>query len=247
MRTFRTIWKWLVPGWLQKGQGEIVQYTQGVLNDAFAERCRQTTWLGLPSLTPADSLPMVGRDRGLPRGLFEPVATYRARLAGWRFPRGHRVRGTALALLEQVNVALRGTEWVSIDQRGTRYDFGGGATRGVTWNWDGATLLPNWARFWLVVKSTGAPWPSFADGAWGPTVGGDPDIALAGSGIHPGELEAVRRLVRTPLSWSPAGRHPVYLTIYFDGDPFPVPDGAWDVWENRNPLYRYVPLSESEN
>lgn len=250
MRKFRTVWKFLTPGWLQEGQGGLLLYTIGYMKDVFYERMRQTAWLSLPSLAAADSLAFIGSDRALPRGLFEPAETYRARLAAWRFPKGHRVRGTAGALLEQMSIALRSTEQTTVDQRGTEYrrDADGAVTvtRAVAWNWDGATLLPNWGRYWLVVKSTGEPWPSFTDGAWGDTVLAPEDVALAGDGIHPGEVDAVRRVTSNArLGWTPAGRRAIYLVIYFDGDPYPAPDGTWDEWPNRDPAYRYIPLHSS--
>jgi hypothetical protein len=249
MRRFRSVWKWLVPGWLQRGEGELIQYTLGLVHDAFAERCRQTAWLMLPSLAPDDALDMIGRDRGLKRGLFEPEANYRERLKQWRYPRGHRVRGSALALLDQVSVAIRGTEWSTIDARGTRYDAGESAatSKGGAWDWDGEYVFPNWGRYWVVVKSTGASWPSWDDGAWGDTWDADSSVSWAGDGVHPGEVAAVRELTRVGrLSWTPAGRRPVYLIIYFDGDPFPVPGGNWDSWENRDDAYAYEPLHDSE-
>jgi hypothetical protein len=248
-RKFRNIWSWLVPGWLQSGQGELVLYVQGLLKDAFAERSHQTARLHALSICPSDALDMHGRSRALPRGFSEDEASYRARLIRWRWPRGHRVRGNAQSLLEQISVVFGGAvEAQTIDARGTRFTYGSDTVeRGVTWDWDGESLTPNWARFWVVLTVPGAaPWPALEDGGWGPTVGGNPDIALAGSGIHPGQLEAVRRLVRVGrLSWTPAGRRPVYLTLYFDGDPYPTPDGTWDSWANRDPVYRYTPLHES--
>jgi hypothetical protein len=245
VRRFRTIWKWLLPGWAQRGEGALVQYTQGLVSDAFAERCRQTVWTTLPSLTPSDALPLMANDRGLLRGLFEPEASFRGRLAAWRYPRGHRVRGSALALLEQVSVALRGSEWTTIDARGTRVDAStGDVTRSFAWDWDGEALLPNWGRYWVVALS-GEPQAAIGEGAWGGTVG-NPDACVGVTRIHPGEIDAVRRLTRPfGRSWSPAGRRAVYLTIRFDGDPFPTPDGTWDDWENRDTAYRYVPLHSS--
>ncbi len=259
-RTFRTVWKWLVPGWLgasstaspddpsTRDEGELVQYTLGLFHDAAAERARQVAFLGLPTYCVADALTLHGRDRSILRGLFEPEASYRARLVAWRHPRGHKVRGNALALLEQVAAALRGTVYQTIDARGTRYTFGSldAAERDVTWNWDGAengSIGGQWGRYWIVVKSSGARWPSFADGAWGPTVR-TPGVVVGGSGIHPGEVSAVRKLASNGrLGWTPAGRRAIYLTIYFDGDPYPVPDGTWDSWANRDLTYRYVPLN----
>lgn len=246
MRRFRTVWKWLVPGWLQSGDGEKVLWLIGVVHDAFAERCRQTAWLTLPSLAPDDALELIGRDRGLPRGLFEPEAQYRERLKGWRYPLGHRVRGSAWALLAQVAVALRGTQHVTIDARGTRVEHGGAMTLGNAWDWDGEYVFPNWGRYWVIVKSTGSPWPTFDDGAWGDVIDAPEDVCLAGEGIHPGEIAAVRQLTQVGrLSWTPAGRRPIYLVVWFDGQTFPAPTGDWDSWENRDDSYAYEPLHSS--
>lgn len=124
VRKFRTLWKWLVPGWLQKGQGELVQYTQGLVKDAYAERMTQTAYLPYPSVCVSDALDLHGRSRGLPRGTFEADESYRARLVGWRYPKGHRTRGTAPALLEQFVLALRGTQHVIVDARNVRHESG---------------------------------------------------------------------------------------------------------------------------
>lgn len=239
-----------MPGWLQRGQGEAVQYVVGLVHDAFAERCRQTVWLMLPSLAPSDALPRIGADRKLPQGLFEPDAQYRDRLKTWRFPRGHRVRGNAYAAIEQASIALRGTEHTLVDARGKVSQVIDGVfttTRGGAWDWDGAVFgATNWGRYWLVAKSTGSPWPSFDDGAWGPHVDADADQCLAGDGIHPGEIAAVRRIVAPgSSSWTPGGRRAIYLVIYFDGDAFPIPDGTWGSWENRDLEYAYEPLHPS--
>lgn len=123
-RRFRTIWKFLIPGWLQRGQGELVQYTQGLLKDAFAEASHQTALLHFPSVCADDALDMHGRSRGLPRGVLESADAYRTRLLGWRYPKGHRVRGTRAALLEQFVLALRGDQHVIIDSRNRRLESG---------------------------------------------------------------------------------------------------------------------------
>jgi hypothetical protein len=248
VRKFRNIWKWLVPGWLQRGEGELVQYVEGLVIDAHVEACWQSAYLMLPSIAPSDALDRIGADRGLPRGFIEPEASYRERLRRWRFPRGHRVRGNAPGLLEQASVSLGGTVHQTIDARGTRYTNGvDGAERGVTWDWDGVALTPNWGRFWIVVKATGSYWPTFDDGAWGETIDGDESTSLAGEGAHPGAVAAVKRIAQVGrLSWTPAGRRPIYLVIYFDGDAYPAPDGTWDEWGNRpSQTYAFEPLHES--
>lgn len=250
MKRFRFIWKFLVPGWLQTGDGELVQWVEGLLLDAFAERCHQSAYLMLPSLAPSDALDKIGSDRGIPRGFIEPEDSYRERLVRWRWPRGHRVRGNAPGLLEQIALAIHGTEYETIDARGTRYALVPPATeptieRGVTWDWDGQALLPNWGRFWLVVKSTGSlPLTWDEDEANGTEWDEAPEVCWAGEDVHTGEIAAVKRAVQVGrLSWTPAGRRPIYLVLWFEGETYPEPDGTWDEWENRPPQdYAFEPL-----
>jgi hypothetical protein len=249
MNRFREIWKWLVPGWLQEGDGELVQYTEGVMLDAFQESCHQTAKLMLPSVCVSDALARIGADRAIPRGFAEPDASYRERLRRWRYPRGHRIRGNAPGLLEQVEATLAGTIHQTIDVRGTRYTHDtDGAERGVTWDWDGVALTPNWGRFWIVVKSAGTlPLTWDEDEAAGTLWDEGDDVCWAGEGIHPGELQAVKRLCQVGrLSWVPAGRRPIYLVIWFDGETYPAPDGTWDEWGNRPvDMHAFEPLHPS--
>lgn len=242
VRKFRNTWRWLVPGWLQSGQGEMVLFVQGLLKDAFAERMHQSARLHAPSLCASDALDLHGQSRALPRGVVEPEANYRMRLAAWRYPEGHRTRGTAGAMLVQFQLALRGTHHVVIDARNKRTIAGSGATLPDTWTWD-AEPDSQWGRYWLVCRSVGAPWGALTDpasvAAWG-----DPEAVLAGSGITFGELDAVIKIASNRrLGWTPAGVRGVNLVIYFDGQGFPEPTGDWDSWANRSTDYRYVPLN----
>lgn len=241
-RKFRNIWKWLVPGWLQTGQGELVLFVQGMLKDAFAERAHQTARLHAPSLCPSDALDLHGRSRALPRGYLESEDGYRARLTAWRYPEGHRTRGTAGALLAQLQLSLRATHYVIVDAHDKRTEAGAGAALPAAWTWD-AEPASQWARYWVVCRSTGAPWPSFTDPGW-LAAWGDPNAVLAGSGIEFGELSAAVTLASNRrLGWTPAGVSGVYLVLYFAGQSFPEPEGDWDSWANRSTSYRYVPLN----
>jgi hypothetical protein len=149
-RRWRDIWKFLVPGWLQKGQGELVQYAEGLVLDAYAQRMHETAQLHNPSICVEDALDYHGRSRGLPRGIFEPETQYRERLIGWRYPKGHRVRGTAGALLEQFEIALRGTQHVIVDARNNRTESGtyptisGPTFVGVSVAGDAAAIVVTW-------------------------------------------------------------------------------------------------------
>lgn len=241
--TFRDVWRSLIPGNFHAGDGEIIQHVQGLVEDAFAETARQTASLMFPSVAPSDALPRIGADRGIPRGFAEPEASYRKRLREWRYPRGHRIRGNAVGLLEQIAAVFGGAcEVQTIDARGTRYTWGadGASTveRGVDWDWDGEDLTPNWARFWIVLKVDGATrnttWneSEAAGETWDESeAAGEAWDVL---GVHYGQLQAVRRLAQVGrLSWTPAGRRPNTLVIWFDGETYPEPEGDWDDWNNR--------------
>lgn len=251
-RTFRTVWRSLIPGNFHKGEGELVQYVQGLVEDAFAETARQTASLMFPSVAPSDALDKIGEDRGIPRGFAEPETSYRERLRAWRYPRGHRIRGNAVGLLEQIAAVFGGAVTAqTIDARGTRYTYPDTIERGETWDWDGSALLPDWARFWVVLAPTGVtPLPTWDElEATGKTWDelAEEGLSWAGEGIHYGQLEAVKRLCKVGrLSWTPAGRRPVYCVVIREGESYPVPDGTWDAWENRPPeTYAFFSLHAS--
>lgn len=255
-RTFRTVWRSLIPGNFQKGEGELVQYVQGLVEDAFAETARQTAALMFPSVCPSDALDKLGADRAIPRGFAEPETSYRQRLIAWRFPRGHRIRGNAVGLLEQIAAVFGGAcDVQTIDARGTRYTWGEDGTstveRGVTWDWDGEALTPNWARFWLVLKIDGAKrhdtWDNTEAAGTTWDAAEESGTAWAGVGFHYGQIKAIRRLAQVGrLSWTPAGRRPNTLVIYFEGETYPAPDGTWDDWSSRPPFdHAFASLHDS--
>ncbi len=241
MNFFRTVWRAITPGWLQNGEGELAFTLFGLMKDAMAERAEQTLLAPLPSRAPEDALDLIGQDRAIPRGPSETAASYRPRLAAWRFPLGHRIRGSARALLDQLQYAMAGTEYTTIDARGTQWRLGVDLpTRGVAWTWDAIPLLPRWGRYWIVVKATVSPrtLAEFGSATYAERAG------ETISGMPIAEFAAVRTIASNGrLGWTPAGRKANTLVVYLPGQAYPVPAGDWDRWPNRDPQYLYEPLS----
>lgn len=253
-RNFRTLFKHLLPGWLtEDGDGPLVLHSLATIKDALIQRVRSGLESRLPSRSGPSALALTGADRGIPRGREESDAHYAARLLAWRYPRGHRVRGNAFALLEQISEYFGGVHCWTIDVRGTldarTADGTESTTYGVPWDWDGAPPSPRWGRFWIGVE----PVPQVSLEAWPPL--GDPacwdgytlgqakaaGIALGHKGISSRDVGAVRRLF-TGRAWKPAGTRQQFAIVALTDhavNVFPVPDGNWDTWQGRDPALRY--------
>jgi hypothetical protein len=258
-RNFRSLFRWVTPSWLHTGEGEKVLHALTTIIDASTERVLQGLDARFPSRTGADALQLTAVSRGLIRGRSETDAHFAARLKRWRYPRGHRVRGSAFALLDQVSEYFGGVMCQTRDVNGTTH---GRLANGIeylvydgTWLWDD-TPSTQWARFWLFVDLTGIalPQPDFGDpDLWGGELG-LPGHSIGYQGFTPEDANAIRRLLEW-RPWKPAGARAEWL-ILATGPLAVAPDGAWRYWSvlvdghqiaARYDGYRYVSLSPQSN
>jgi hypothetical protein len=238
--------KWLVPSWLND---EITQSLVTVIDEHTA-RARAGLEARMPSRAGDDALLLIGQDRRIPRGRTETREHYISRLLGWRYPFGHRVRGSAYGLLDQIRQYWSGGETTSmycatIDAKLQRFAIQ--ASGALTydhepWNWDGAT---NKGRFWVVLRTIPgvSPGPLIGDPAlWDGTVGPDGRGYTIGQyGVTPEDIAAMRELVLGATPWKPAGTRAEHVVLVFDNT-FPVPTGNWQTQINRDPAFRYWSL-----
>lgn len=250
---FRTAFYKLVPSWLSTGDGEAVLTAVTSIIDANVERFRQALIARFPSQAGPSALALTGNDRGIPRGRTEVDAHYVERLRGWRFPRGHRTRGSAFALLAQVSEYFGGLTAFTRDDKGNlheraldgqesfEYDIG--------FNWDFQGMAyggPKKSRFWLVLypmpSTTIKPWPKWSAAFGGGTATTWGAARAAGytwgqQGLLGDDTRALKRLFRGTggadgaVSWKPAGTRAVYAVVLLEpigGPTSPEPDGTWD-------------------
>jgi hypothetical protein len=255
---FRSSFKYLVPSWLSGGDGGKVLGSMMLLLDCYVQRAQSGLLARFPSYAGASALDLIGADRGIPRGRSETAKHYAARLIGWRWPRGHRVRGNAYALLEQVSEYFGGLADWTIDVRGNYYQRSADGsvetyTAGVPWNWDGVPVSPRWGRFWVGItpKPTVAitSSPSLGSSAlWPGGYGGGAAIGLVG--LSPDDADAIRGLFTGAHPWKPAGVRPQWLIVDLDGT-LQAPDGTWGRWSKnvagvqvaaRYTSWRYISL-----
>jgi len=229
-RNFRAFAKFLVPGWLSAGDGGLVIEAWMLLLDAATERMRQALDAHFPTRCGPSALPYHGRMRGIPRGRSETAEHYAARLVSWRYPAGHRVRGGASALLEQIGQYWGNVAQVqSVDVTGNRYmrDTAGAITaeHGVPWQWDEQPST-NWSRFWCMLDGSAlfTEHPALGDEAlYGGTLDPTSDYSVGQLGATPGDADAMRRLLTGRWMWRPAGTMAEWLIVDMTGS-YTLPD-----------------------
>lgn len=227
-KTFLAALKWLVPAWLND---EITQSHSAVIDESVA-RVRAGLEARMPSRAGDDALTLIGQDRRIPRGRSETSEHYAQRLIRWRSPRGHRTRGSAFALLEQVSEYFGGLACWTIDFKGTRHDRSAASVETFSysnpWTWDTDTRK---GRFWLGLApgDTLLPSPSFGDPTlWGGALG-TPGYAIGQLGATLDDVDAIRGLFARPTPWKPAGTLQMWLCVTLDGLVH-LPDATWANW-----------------
>lgn len=248
--TFREVVRFMLPSWMTQGEGGLVHYVAAAIIDAANERVRQGLRARFPSLAGPSALALIGEDRGIVRGRTEATEHYVQRLIAWRFPRGHRVRGNAFAMLEQIAEYFGGIRTWTIDRNQTRRARAVDGTETFTydyaWNWDGIAASPRWGRFWIVIDPVPElpgvkPWPTFGVGTWGgaATIGAIArSVSVGQQGVTPDDCRAIRDLFRGRHPWHCAGTMPQVAILTFDGAA-PVPAGSWAHYAGRNGAFRY--------
>jgi hypothetical protein len=147
--TFRdTVWR-AVPPWLKIGTAQRLLYSIAVQLDAAGDAIVAGVKMRFPNVYSSDSLPEIGSERRIRRGLTETSENYSARLRRWF--EDHRRRGGAYALLKQLffHYAPDNFPIALWYPSGTRYlmDVEGH----ITWTLPAApSHIANWARWSLL-------------------------------------------------------------------------------------------------
>jgi hypothetical protein len=212
-KSFGALYKFGLPARFRTGEGALVQATIALLLDYSLTRIRYGLEARFPSKAGDSALAMTGADRAVLRGRTETSAHYAQRLIRWRYPRGHRTRGSAWAALEQISEYFGALACWSIDINKNRYDYAADGTTAYTppppvpiWNWDN-TDTPVY-RFWVVL------------------MGG------AGFTFTSDDVVALRSLFGAPTPWKPAGTRAEWAIVSTDGTE-PSPDGTWLHWSQN--------------
>jgi hypothetical protein len=220
----------------------------GAQIDALADGMLYAVKCRYPGLVdPVHSLPLLGRDRNIRRGLLESSDSYALRLKDHLDV--NRKRGLGLTMLEQIKLVLAPTAfdaWI-VHNRGSdatpneigialKLDSSEVFTNYETdWYWDDSGDL---TRFWVVLSLPASVLG--LDGYWGdPGDWGDGGYwgVEGDSGPY---LVALQSIVQ---DFTPAHMKCEAIITVPEADIASFwaspPDGDWDRWENRNPVALY--------
>jgi hypothetical protein len=249
---FREIADFLIPSWLTDGEGGLKVLTFTTLVDASIQRVQDGLDQRFPTRAGDSGLALIGLDRGILRGRTELAAHYAERLKRWRWPRGHRTRGTAYALLEQVSEYWGGARSRVFTVRGRVYErsINGEESwhQGNPIDWDGSPPLPNWGRFWVMLGTFETEITFQTDYF----VTHASTIGLIG--FTPEDADALRGLMRGAHPWKPAGVQPQWLMIGNIEDLSAIVDSTWAHWSKlssgtqvnaRSTSLRYIDLGDN--
>ncbi len=254
---FRQYFHFAVPAWLSEGDGGKILHSLAIIKDALSQRARDGLEARFPSRAGSSALQLMGATRGILQGRSETDAHYAARLIGWRYPKGHRVRGNAFALLDQICEYWGGVRCYTTDVNDTWHGRGSASFASTTYSRDaeayeyGAGLgfadwytedhAVNWSRFWVVV----CPNPELPEVEAAPDYG-DPDLwggatgtlgyAVGLAGWTPDDTTAMRKLMRPPWAWRPAASSPEWMIVQLDdwtSAAPPAPGPTWAHWSSN--------------
>lgn len=213
------------PPWLQRGLAESILYSFGVHADALADALVAGVAQRFPGAYSFESLPLLGRERRIERGIYETDAAFAQRLTLWLL--AHQKRGGPYALLGQLYYhyqpeafdidliyangrMFRLNAGMPLDQAVTRYNTSFRPEDGDT---------ARWARWWLVYHTD----------RWADTPPTETEIA---------DLRLV------PHAWNAAHAQGTIVIMSTGAEFWNSPEGStWNepgTWNSNAPLYIQV-------
>lgn len=252
-KTFTELFYSLVPSWLSAGDGGKVLHSLALIKDKLVTRARGGLNARFPSRAGASALAMIAADRVILRGRSETSEHFAERLTRWRYPKQHRVRGGAFALLDQIVEYVGGARAYTLDKRANVHVRGASSMASTTYSrdaegygynfatpitWDALPMPANWARFWVVLcASPQLPWltatPNFSQATlWGGKVG-TPGYSIGLAGWNPTDTANIRKLFRGKQQWRPAGTRAEWLIVQltdWTGELAVTTGTTWGTW-----------------
>jgi len=235
LTTHRDAIREIVPGFLRGFWGYRLMYAIAAQLDAIGDALTAGVKLRFPNLYSAESLPIIGRERGITRGFDEPDDVYSVRLENWWGD--HRTKGNPYSLLRQLRgyFTPHAVKMRVVNNAGAWYTQNADGSleyaHNSNWDWDGAPAT-EWSRYWVILYPPADLW--VPDGTWGDGDVWGADGTTWGSTASIEQVETIRFIVK---EWRGPHSVCVNIIVVFDPTAFdptdtqpPLPDGTWAHW-----------------
>lgn len=257
-RNIRNAIKSFVPNWLSDrpllNVGFSFIFVVALMCDLFIEQLFQGTLAPFPGQGTPTALPLIGRMRGMIRGLSESDASYIARLINWLDL--WAVAGGAETLALLVQVVLGGNLVVRVVDRAGNFvtaNANGTTTyvKDTSWDWDSeiATHAPSragfWGDTWIIVYNTDGRWPTYSSltdpawlAAWGTYQGFGTGLQIPRNAV-----DIVYQVVapfKGAHTWLAAIITCEDPSLFVPGSLMGIPDGASGNWGHYDGSNNYV-------
>jgi hypothetical protein len=240
---FRDVFRRYTPWWLSdrsRSSGKSVGYrflwAMIAPLDAYADVLTQGLQAAWPGRGTPTALPLIGRSRGIIRGMNDSDDQYAAKLRAWL----DRARGWGSALQlaieihdyvadnvgnhPTVKVINRAGHWVIVDGAGNV------STANASWNWDGVYHPERagfWSDEWIVIQLS--PWALRPGGMSGITNDGHALGHLA-TLQQVDEIKGIIAQVKGAASKVRAVIWSLDASLFDPTNPATRPDGTWGAW-----------------
>lgn len=245
MITFRDTLLRVVPRWLRGHWGSRYLYAIGIHLDTVAEAATAAVKLRFPGVYSPEGLGLLGKERGIMRGIAETDEAYAYRLSRWWDDRKRKGNAFALAFQLQGILGPHRPRIRVVNQSGSWYTLnedGSTAVHNAAWDWDGNVNA--WSRFWVIIYPPPELWVS--EGTWGDGKTRWGDGGTWGTTATPAQCAMVRALI---TEWQAAHARCAKIIIALDPASFDpettpaseLPDGKWGRWSKDDGTGARVP------
>lgn len=226
-----------LPVWMQRSVGFRFILVLVVLADVGAQMLLEALYARFPGVGTPTALPLIGRSRGMIRGMNETDLGFAGRLIQWldRW----RIAGSQKAIAQAVRDYVSGNPKVRVVNRGgtmTTIDAAGVVTvqTGVAWDWDSLSNPSHagfWSETWIIVYSP--PWAK--TGPQLVSAGSPPNTGPYGIGqlVPRQDVDAIKGLLAQWKSAHSFIRCVIWTydaTLFDPANPGSMPDGKWGEW-----------------
>jgi hypothetical protein len=240
MTTLVESWLEKAPVWMSRPNIKRFVSSMILLADLGIQALNESLFARFPGLGTPTALPLIGKDRGIPKGMSDTSATWAAKLIKWidRWRTAGSQRAVAQAIQDyctdapRVRVVNRNGCMTTLEHDGS-FSF-----EIVTWDWDSLSHPrrndpdePYWSELFIVVYTP--PWD--VSPPWGTSSVPDQGLGQLCPRVDVDAIKALLEQWKSAHTYVRAVLWSYDATLFDPSMPATMPDGTWGSWSYTPP------------